>query len=82
MIFHGNLGIDPIYNAPELTLIGTFFPITLELVFPAIIVAVLLGIFTGAIAASRSGADEVWKRIYQNNRDLSMEKLHTISFAS
>ena len=55
MIFHVNLGMDPIYNAPELTLIGTFFPITLELVFPAIIVAVLLGIFTGAIAASRRG---------------------------
>lgn len=55
MILHGNLGTDPIYNAPEWVLLGRFLPITLELVIPAIIIAVVLGLFTGAIAASRRG---------------------------
>lgn len=55
MILHGNLGTDPIYGAPEITLIGRFLPITLELVVPAIAIAVIFGLYSGAIAASNRG---------------------------
>lgn len=65
-IFHGNLGLDPIYKVPEISLIGKFLPRTLELVIPAIIISVLLGLFTGAIAASRrrKATDQVVKGVY------------------
>ncbi|QXJ31328.1 ABC transporter permease [Saccharolobus shibatae] len=51
-IFHGNLGIDPTYKVPVVTLIGKYLPRTLELVIPATILSVVIGLFTGAIAAS------------------------------
>lgn len=51
-LLHGNFGFDPIYKAPELIVIMKFLPITLELVIPATVLAVILGILTGAIAAA------------------------------
>jgi peptide/nickel transport system permease protein len=50
--FQGNLGIDSIYNIPEILVIQRYFPITLDMVVLGTILGVVLGIFTGAIAAS------------------------------
>jgi len=50
--FHGNLGTDTIYEIPEIVVIERFFPITLEMVVIGSLIGVLIGIFTGAIAAS------------------------------
>ncbi|AAK42738.1 ABC transporter permease [Saccharolobus solfataricus] len=51
-VLHGNFGIDPTYKVPVITLIGKYLPRTLELVIPATILSVVIGLFTGAIAAS------------------------------
>lgn len=51
-VLHGNFGIDPVYKVPVIQLIGEYLPITLELVIPAIILSVVIGLFTGAVAAS------------------------------
>jgi peptide/nickel transport system permease protein len=52
-VFHGNLGIDTYYQGqPEISVIGRFLPITLELVLIGSAVGILIGIYTGAIAAS------------------------------
>lgn len=65
-IFTGNFGFDPIYKVPEIQLIGRFLPRTLQLVIPAVIISVILGIFSGAIAASERGkiSDDVVKGVY------------------
>jgi ABC-type dipeptide/oligopeptide/nickel transport system permease component len=64
--FHGNLGTDSIYKIPETVLIGKYLPITLELVLTGLVLAILLGIFTGTIAASRRGGvvDQTIKAVY------------------
>ncbi len=49
-VFHGNFGIDTLYKVPVMYLLGKFIPITLEFVIIAIILQVLLGIFTGSVA--------------------------------
>lgn len=51
-IFQGNLGTDTIYQLPELQVIERFIPITLDMVVIGSVLGVVLGIFTGAIAAS------------------------------
>ncbi len=52
-VFHGNLGIDTFYRGrPELSVIEAFLPITLELVVTGSALGILIGIFTGSIAAS------------------------------
>jgi len=65
-LFHGNLGLDSIYKIPESTLIAKYLPITLELVLVGLVVAIVLGIFTGSIAASRQGGivDQTIKAVY------------------
>lgn len=65
-IFTGNLGFDPVYKVPEATLIGRFLPRTLQLVIPAIIISVVVGLFSGAIAASGRGkaSDNAVKGVY------------------
>ncbi|MCL5665820.1 MAG: ABC transporter permease [Candidatus Thermoplasmatota archaeon] len=65
-IFHGDFGYDPVYHVTEITLIGGFLPITLELVIPALILSMLLGLFTGAYGASkrRKPADYTVKGVY------------------
>jgi len=50
--FHGNFGIDSIYGSPEIVVIERYFPITLDMVVLGNILGVVVGIFTGAIAAS------------------------------
>ena len=50
--FHGNLGTDTIYGIPEIVVIERFFPVTIEMVVIGSLIGVLIGIFTGAIAAS------------------------------
>jgi ABC-type dipeptide/oligopeptide/nickel transport system permease component len=65
-VFHGNLGYDPVAGAPEITLIGEYLPITLELVIPATILAVILGLLSGVFAASKKNkpGDYAVKGIY------------------
>lgn len=60
-VLHGNLGIDPVYGVPESSLIMQYLPVTLELVIPATILTVLIGIAMGAIAASNRGN---WKDLF------------------
>ncbi len=54
-ILNGNLGLDTIYKVPEISLIAEFLPITLELVIAGLVAAIVIGIFTGAIAAGNKG---------------------------
>ncbi len=54
-LFHANLGVDSIYKIPESTIIAEYLPITLELVLIGTVLAILLGIFTGVVAASNRG---------------------------
>ncbi len=52
-LFHGNLGIDTFYvGRPELSVIQAFLPITLELVVLGSAVGILMGIYTGTVAAA------------------------------
>ncbi|MDG6990678.1 MAG: ABC transporter permease [Nitrososphaerota archaeon] len=51
-VFQGNLGLDTIYKLPELQVLQRFLPITLEMVVIGSVLGVVLGIYTGAIAAS------------------------------
>jgi peptide/nickel transport system permease protein len=50
--FHGNFGVDTIYHIPEVDVLKIYLPITLELVVVGQIMGVLIGLYTGAIAAS------------------------------
>ena len=65
-VFRGNLGYDPVFHVPEIDLIGTFLPRTLELVIPAIIISTLLGLYTGSFGAShrRKIQDQTVKGVY------------------
>lgn len=51
-IFQGNWGTDTIYKIPEIHVLEEFLPITLELIIIAQVVGVLVGLYTGGIAAS------------------------------
>ena len=65
-VFHGNFGIDPIKDQPVIKLIGEYLPRTLEFVLTGIVLSVIIGLFTGAYAASRrrKPADYSVKGIY------------------
>jgi peptide/nickel transport system permease protein len=65
-VFHGNLGIDTYQHVPEVQELQRYLPITLELVITANIVGVLIGIYTGAIAAANRNrtADLGIKAVY------------------
>jgi peptide/nickel transport system permease protein len=52
-VFEGNWGEDPMYHQPIIQLIDVYFPRTLELTIAAMIVIIILGVLTGAIAAVR-----------------------------
>jgi len=47
-----NFGVSPYFKQPVSSLIAIYFPRTLELTFLAMIISILLGVFTGAFAAS------------------------------
>jgi peptide/nickel transport system permease protein len=51
-ILHGNFGTDTLYHVPELQEMQAYLPITLELVVVGQIIGVLIGLYTGAIAAA------------------------------
>lgn len=51
-LLSGNLGTDTQYHIPEIQVIGRYIPITLELVIIGQILGVLMGLYTGGIAAS------------------------------
>ena len=51
-VLSGNFGTDTQYHIPEMTVIGKFIPITLELVVVGQIVGVLIGLYTGGISAA------------------------------
>lgn len=51
-IFSGNWGLDPIYKAPESSLLFHYLAISLQIVIPGDILAAVLGILSGAIAAA------------------------------
>jgi peptide/nickel transport system permease protein len=51
-VFTFNLGNSPFFKAPVSVLIETYYPRTLELTFVAMGISILLGVFTGAFAAS------------------------------
>jgi peptide/nickel transport system permease protein len=65
-VFHGNLGIDTYYRVPEILEIDHYLPVTLELVIIGQIGAVLVGIYTGALAAANRNrtADYGVKAVY------------------
>jgi peptide/nickel transport system permease protein len=65
-LLQGNLGIDTIYKVPEIALVETFLPITLELVITGLVVALVIGLYTGAIAATnrRGPADHAIRGVY------------------
>jgi peptide/nickel transport system permease protein len=51
-VFTFNLGTSPFFHQPVSVLIETYFPRTLELTFVAMGLTIILGIFSGAFAAS------------------------------
>jgi peptide/nickel transport system permease protein len=51
-IFQGNLGTDTIYHVPEILILKEYLPITLELVVIGQIIGVLIGLYTGTMAAA------------------------------
>ncbi|MEM0120804.1 MAG: ABC transporter permease [Thermoprotei archaeon] len=64
--FSFNFGVSPFFKEPVSTLIATYFPRTLELVIVAMILTVLIGVYTGAFAAvhqERAG-DYVVRALY------------------
>ncbi len=65
-VFTGNFGIDPIKDQPVIQLIAIYLPRTLEFVLTGIVLSVVIGLFTGAYAASkrRKPADSTVKGIY------------------
>ncbi len=65
-LFHGNFGTDTQFGYSEATVLREYLPITLELVIVGQIVGVLIGLYTGAIAAANRNrtADYGIKAIY------------------
>ncbi|TRM77404.1 peptide ABC transporter permease, partial [Sulfolobus sp. D5] len=54
-LFHGNLGMDPVYKVPVVNLLSKYIPRTLEITIPATVLSVIIGLVTGAIGASNRG---------------------------
>jgi peptide/nickel transport system permease protein len=50
--FTFNFGVSPFFKEPVSSLIATYFPRTLELVFVAMVLTVIIGVYTGAFAAA------------------------------
>mgnify|MGYP001772512525 CR=1 FL=1 len=71
-IFTGNWGIDPIYKTSELSILIPKLALSLQIVIPGDILAAILGILSGAVAASSRGT---WK-------DRSIKALYIVTWAS
>ncbi len=54
-LLSGNWGVDSISQQPVLSLIGTYFPATLELVLASLFLMIVIGIPLGVIAANSNG---------------------------
>lgn len=65
-VFTFNLGTSPFFHQPVSTLIETYFPRTLELTFVAMGITIVLGIFSGAFAASHQerAGDQTVRAVY------------------
>jgi peptide/nickel transport system permease protein len=61
-----NLGISPYFKLPVSLLIEVYFPRTLELTFVAMAISIVLGVFTGAFAASHheKAGDHLVRGVY------------------
>ncbi|BFI75944.1 hypothetical protein YN1HA_20420 [Sulfurisphaera ohwakuensis] len=71
-IFTGNWGIDPIYKVQESSLLFHYLPISLQIVIPGDILAAIIGILSGAIAAANRGT----------LKDRSIKGVYLITWAS
>ncbi|AWR96272.1 ABC transporter permease subunit [Acidianus sulfidivorans JP7] len=65
-IFSGNWGIDPIYKVQESSLLFHYLAISLQIVIPGDILAAVIGVLSGAIAAANRGTlkDKSIKGVY------------------
>jgi peptide/nickel transport system permease protein len=65
-ILSGNWGVDPIYKTSELSLLIPKLAISLQIVIPGDILAAILGLLSGAVAASSRGTwkDKTIKGLY------------------
>lgn len=71
-VFTGNFGTDLIYGNPEWDDIARFLPVSLQFVLIGNIVGVLMGLYTGAIAASNRNA----------KTDYTIKGVYLISFSA
>jgi peptide/nickel transport system permease protein len=53
-LFHGDLGISVIYGKPVLGVVLERFPLTLELALLSLVIALIVGVPLGALAATRN----------------------------
>lgn len=65
-VLSGNLGTDLQQGVPEITLIAQYLPISFEMVLAGSVLAVLVGLYTGAVSASNRGGatDYAVKGVY------------------
>lgn len=69
--FSFNFGVSPFFKQPVSALIATYFPRTIELVVVAMILTVLIGVYTGAFAAAHQ----------ERAGDYSVRALYVISWS-
>lgn len=69
--FSFNFGVSPYFKQPVSTLIATYFPRTLELVAVAIVLTVIIGVYSGAFAAANQ----------ERAGDYAMRTLYLVSWS-
>ncbi|MGC8570716.1 MAG: ABC transporter permease [Caldivirga sp.] len=52
-VFTGNFGVDTMFKKPVLEVMAMYLPYTLQLVLSSTVVALIIGIFTGAVAGAK-----------------------------
>ena len=65
-VFTGNWGVDPIYKTQESTLLSHYLAVSLQIVIPGDILAAVIGVLSGAVAAANMGTlkDKSIKAVY------------------
>ncbi|WP_291764922.1 ABC transporter permease [Caldivirga sp. UBA161] len=65
-VFTGNFGIDTMFKRPVLQVMATYLPYTLQLVLTGTVIALIIGVFTGAVAGAKkdTGTDYAIRVIY------------------